>query len=287
MRIVEDRAQRGLRLRVEAELQLGVGDGVEAGGVEGDVVALRERLHALGDLHRLVGVARIVLEPCEVVENLDSQRDIVETIGQLERGTIALAGRIPGAGAHQDLAQAEEVIGPHPLGHAVIEQVDSRDRVLPGARDVADEVEEHREQAMAARHEVSLSALGRPLVDLPDQLAARRVLALPAQDVGLDELGTSQRILVAERARPLLERHRRRVRGVRIGEWHHLEDVELNAQALHAMPGHRRHRRGVRGQSRSTGRCPRDDPELRRRCATRMPRHALTVFPAGERSRTG
>ena len=187
--VVEDRAQRRLGLRVQPELQLGVGDGVEARGVQRDVVTLREHLHALGDLHRLMGVAGVVLEPREVIEDLDSQGDVVEPVGQLERRAVALPGRIQCARAHEHLAEAEQVVSTHPLGHGVVEQLDSRHRVLPGAGHVTDEVEEYRQQPVAARHEVAISMLGRPVVDLLDQLPARGVLALATHHIGLDQLG--------------------------------------------------------------------------------------------------
>ncbi len=211
MLVVEDRTQRRLGLGKQSELHLGIGDGVKARGVEREVVAFRECPHALGDLHRLMGVARVVLEPREVVEDLDAQWDIVETVGQLERGAVALTGRVPRAGAHQDLSQPEDVIGAHPLGHGVVEQLDRRHGMLPRTRHITDEIEEHREEPVTARHHVTVATLGRPLVDLPDQLPARGVLALAAHHVRLDQLGTFPAGLVTQRAGPPLQRCRRGV----------------------------------------------------------------------------
>ena len=191
-----------------------------------------------------------------------------------ERGAVALAGGVPGAGANQDLTEAEEVVGAHPLGHGVVEQIDRRYRVLPRARHVTDEVEEHRQQPVAACHEVAVPVLGRPLVDLPDQLTARGVLALAAEHVGLDQLRALLADLVAERARTPLERHRRRVGCVGIGERHHLQDVQLDAEALQAplIRGGDAGAPGGRGASGSEA----PGMTLRRRCcgAARMWSHA-------------
>ena len=234
IRIVEDWTQCRLGLREQAELQLRVGERIEAGGVERDVVPSRKRLHPLGDLHRLMGIARVVLEPGEVVEDLDPQRDVLEPVRKLQRGAVALAGGIPGSGADEHLPESEEVVGAHPLRHGIVQQLDCRDRMLPRARDIADEVEEHGEQPVAASHEMTLIAFGGPFVDLPDQLAARCVLALAAEHVGLDQLRSPLCDLVAQRTRALLERHRGRVCGVGIRERQELEEVQLTLEALEA-----------------------------------------------------
>ena len=128
------------------------------------------------------------------------------------------------------------MVGAHALGHGVVEQLDRRHRMLPCARHVADEVEEHREQPVAARHEVAVPVLRRPLVDLPDELAARGVLALAAEHVGLDQLGAPQRALITQRTGASLQRRCGRVRSVGVGEGHHLEEVQLSAEALPASP---------------------------------------------------
>ncbi len=162
------------------------------------------------------------------------QGNVVEPVGQLERGAIAFAGGVPCAGANQHLTEAEDVVGSHALGHGVVQQIDRRHRMLPGTRHVADEVEEHREQAMAPCHEVAVPVLGRPLVDLPDHLTARGVLALAAEHVGLDQLRALLADLVTEIARPPLQRRRRRIGSVGVGERHHLHDIQLDAEALQA-----------------------------------------------------
>ena len=187
-----------------------------------------------------MGVACVVLEPGQVVEDLDPQRNVLEPIRELQRGAVPLAGGIPGPGADEHLAETEQVIGAHPLRHGVIEQLHRRHRMLPRARDVTDEVEEDGEQPVAASHEMTLIAFGGPFIDLSDQLPARGVLAFAAEHVGLNQLRSSLRDLVAERARTLLERHRRRVCGVGIRERQELEEVQLTFEALEASANRRR-----------------------------------------------
>ncbi len=246
MLVVEDRPQRRFRVSGSAELQLRVRDGVKARGIEHHAVSLRQRLHPFGDLHRLMRVAGVVLEPREIVEDLDAQRDVVEPVGELQRGAIAFARRVPRTGAHQNLTEAEEVVGAHSLGHGVVQQLDRAHRVLPRTRHVADEVEEHGQQPAASRHQMAMPVLGRPLVDLPDQLAARRVLALATEHIGLDQLRAPLLRVGTEPAGASLEHHCGLVRGVRIGERQHLENVQFSGEPLDTALGGRRDRSGLR-----------------------------------------
>ena len=133
-------------------------------------------------------VAGIVLEPREVVEDLDAQR--ASSSPSASSSAVRYRSRAASKAPVRTSTwpKAEDVVGVHTLGHGVVEQFDRRHGVLPCAGHVTDEVEKHRQQPVAARHEVAVPALRRPLVDLPDQLAARGVLALAAEYVGLNQL---------------------------------------------------------------------------------------------------
>ena len=129
--VVEYGTQRVLGLHVSAEHHLRVRDGVEARSVERDVVSRRKGLHAPGDLHRLMWVARVVLQPGEVVENLQTQLHIIEILGELQRCAIALARSVVRAGAHQHDAESDQMIRAQTVGHRVIDQLNRANRVLP------------------------------------------------------------------------------------------------------------------------------------------------------------
>ena len=83
------------------------------------------------------------------------------------------------------------------------------------------------------------SRLGRPLVDLPDHLPARGVLALAAEHVRLDQLRAPLRDLVTECTCAPLERDGGRIRRVRIRERHHLEEVQLDCAGAAGVAGSR------------------------------------------------
>ena len=52
-------------------------DGVEAGGVELDAVLAGEVEHQIRDLERLCRIARVILQPGEIVEDLQPQGHVV------------------------------------------------------------------------------------------------------------------------------------------------------------------------------------------------------------------
>jgi hypothetical protein len=81
-----------------------------------------------------MGVAGVVLEPCEVVQDLDAQRDVLEPVRELQRSAVAFAGGVPGTGSDEDLPEPEEVVGAHPLRHGVVEQLDRRHAPTRSAR---------------------------------------------------------------------------------------------------------------------------------------------------------
>ncbi len=201
---------------------------------------------------------------------MNSERNVVEAVGELKRGAVALARRVPRAGAHEHLAKPEEMVRAHALRHGVVEQLNRGHRVLPCARHIADEVEEHREQPVAARHEVAVAVLRGPLVDFPDELAARRVLALAAEHVGLDQLCAPQRALITQCTGASLQHRCGRIRSIGVREGHHLEEVKLSSQALLASPDGGRRGCCVKGlRSIGIGRSS-DDSQTRCCSAARM-----------------
>ena len=202
-----------------------MGDGVEAGRIEHHSMVGGECADLERGLHRKLRVACVVFEPRDVVEDLQAQRDIVGALSEPQGALVTSPCVVERGGSLQGDAKTEEMLGPHGVRHRVIHQLDRAKCMLPGAGRVADRVEEHREHSVTSRLEVLVIVLHRPLVDLSDQLAAGGVLADPAEDVALYELGALLEVFPPDFASPTLEHNRRREGSFGVGEREQLEHV--------------------------------------------------------------
>ena len=207
MVVVEDRTQRPLGVRIPAQKQLRMSDRVQTRGVKLDAMAVRERQHPIRDLQRPVGVACIVFQPREVVEDLQAERCILCAFCEPKRALVPRPSLLQSTGALKRHPESEEMLGAQPARRAVIEQLDRTQGVLPCTWVITDGVEEHGQQTVAASQQLLILLLCRPLVDLADELAAGRVLTDPAEHVGLDQLGPALEAIEPQLACLSLQRH--------------------------------------------------------------------------------
>src|SRR3979411_2030285 len=96
---------------------------------------------------------------------------------------------------------------------------------------------------MAAGEHVPVPAGVRPVIDLPDQLTARCVLALAPEHVSLDQLRSAATGFVTQLACAARQATRRREGRLGGGEWDQFHQIELGSKALMLEPGKPRDRR--------------------------------------------
>src|SRR5439155_13100275 len=195
-----------------------------------DTVAVRERQHPIRDLERPVGVTCIVFQPREVVEDLQAERCIFSAFGEPKCALVPRTSLLQSTGSLKRHPESEEMLRAQPVRRAVIEQLDRTQCVLPRTWVITNGVEEHGQQAVAARQQLLMLLLRRPLVDLADELAAGSVLTDPAEHVGLDQLRAALEAIEPQLACLSLQRHGWSEGCLCIREGDKLELVELGRE---------------------------------------------------------
>jgi hypothetical protein len=157
----------------------------------GQVLQLRARGQRLLERAR----ERLVVGP--VVEHQQLPVDVAERLGESQDLVVAVPRRdVPVEG--EAVGQPRQVVDPG-LGHRVLgEQFHGADRVLECQRQVAELLDDRRQDEVAARQEVRRVVIGGPALDLLGPAAGLGDVPAPPEQVGLYQTGAQCQVGEAE-----------------------------------------------------------------------------------------